>query len=110
MSTLFKQLATGGINAGMAALSSKGRDQGKVYLVLAVEDRMLKLVDGKNRTLLKPKLKHRNHVKILGQMLSAEETESLINADKDSREKDTFIRKTISLFLNKNQLDGNGGI
>jgi ribosomal protein L14E/L6E/L27E len=102
MPTLFKQIATAGISVGMGALSIKGRDKGNVCLVIEVEGRMLKLVDGEKRSLMRPKTKHYKHVKILGQIMSVEEVAALICSDTDIREKDTLIRKTISSFLDRN--------
>ena len=110
MSSLFERMSTSGISIGMGVLSTKGRDKGKVYLVTAVEGRMLKLVDGNYRTLQRVKLKHRNHTKILGQVMSIDEAEALIKADTDTREKNTFIRKAINLFLDGIEIDTKGGI
>ena len=42
--------------------SAAGRDQGKLYYVLATDETYLMLVNGKDRTLEKPKRKKRKHV------------------------------------------------
>ena len=42
--------------------STAGRDQGKLYYVLAVDPVYLTLVNGRDRTLEKPKRKKRRHI------------------------------------------------
>ena len=43
-------------------LSTAGRDQGKLFYVIGTEEAYLLLVDGKGRTIDKPKKKKRKHV------------------------------------------------
>ena len=43
-------------------LSTTGRDKGKIFFVIGIEDDMLLLVNGKDRTLDKPKRKKQKHV------------------------------------------------
>ena len=45
-------------------ISQNGRDIGKYFFVVAVEDGFCKLVDGKGRKLEKPKRKNIKHVRI----------------------------------------------
>ena len=49
---------------GMMAKSLAGHDKGKIYLVSAVDEQYVYLVDGKYRTMEKPKRKQRKHVQI----------------------------------------------
>lgn len=49
---------------GMMAKSLAGHDKGKIYLVSAVDEQYVYLVDGKYRTMEKPKRKKRKHVQI----------------------------------------------
>ena len=43
-------------------VSTAGRDQGQLFYVIGTDDRFLMLVNGKDRTLDKPKRKKRRHV------------------------------------------------
>ena len=43
-------------------LSTTGRDKGKIFFVIGIEGDMLLLVNGKDRTLDKPKRKKQKHV------------------------------------------------
>ena len=43
-------------------VSTAGRDQGQFYYVISTEDQFLMLVNGKDRTLDKPKRKKLRHV------------------------------------------------
>ena len=43
-------------------VSTAGRDQGQFYYVISTDDMFLMLVNGKDRTLDKPKRKKRRHV------------------------------------------------
>ena len=44
-------------------MSLAGRDAGKLFYVIAADDTYLTLVNGKDRSLEKPKIKKRKHVK-----------------------------------------------
>ena len=50
---------------GMMARSKSGHDAGKVYVITKVEEAYVYLVDGKVRTLDKPKKKKKKHVCLL---------------------------------------------
>ena len=43
-------------------MSTAGRDQGKLFYVIDCDEVFLKLANGKDRTLEKPKLKKRKHI------------------------------------------------
>lgn len=49
---------------GMFARSLAGHDQDKLYVIISVQDEYIYLVDGKIRTLDRPKKKKRKHVQI----------------------------------------------
>ena len=51
------------ITVSDVVVATAGRDQGKLFYVLAAEPEFLLLVNGKDRTLEKPKRKKRRHVK-----------------------------------------------
>ena len=44
-------------------VSTAGRDQGKLYYVLSFDETYLQLVNGKDKTIEKPKQKKRKHAK-----------------------------------------------
>ena len=50
------------ISVSDVVVSTAGRDQGQFYYVISTEDQFLMLVNGKDRTLDKPKRKKRKHV------------------------------------------------
>ena len=50
--------------AGMLAKSKAGHDTGKIYVIADTDDAYVYLVDGKIRTLDKPKKKKKKHVQI----------------------------------------------
>jgi len=50
---------------GMMARSQSGHDAGNVYVITKVEETYVYLVDGKVRTLDKPKKKKKKHVQLI---------------------------------------------
>ncbi len=50
---------------GMLARSKCGHDAGKVYVIIQVDEAYVYLVDGRIRTLDKPKKKKKKHVQII---------------------------------------------
>ena len=50
---------------GMLAKSKAGHDKGHVYVILKVDETYVYLVDGKIRTLDKPKKKKKKHVQVI---------------------------------------------
>ena len=50
------------ISPADVVISTAGRDQGELFYVLCTEEQFVTLVNGKNRTLEKPKRKKRKHV------------------------------------------------
>lgn len=54
------------IRPGDFVIATYGRDMGKCFIVLSVENQFLYLCDGKNRKVSKPKKKKAKHVLIAG--------------------------------------------
>ena len=52
---------------GMLAKSLAGHDKGKVYVIINIEETMVYLADGENRTLDKLKKKKKKHVQLIRQ-------------------------------------------
>ena len=50
---------------GMLARSAAGHDEGKMYVIIAEDAAYVYLVDGKVRTLDKPKKKKKKHIQIV---------------------------------------------
>lgn len=50
---------------GMLVRSKAGHDAGTVYVIINVDDAYVYLVDGKIRTLARPKKKKKKHVQII---------------------------------------------
>ena len=53
------------IEIGMLAKSKAGHDKGKVYVIYAIDETYVYLVDGKIRGIDKPKRKKRKHVQVI---------------------------------------------
>lgn len=51
--------------AGMLARSKAGHDADRIYVIMDVDDAYVYLVDGKGRTLDRPKKKKKRHVQII---------------------------------------------
>ena len=82
--------------------SDAGRDQGKLFIVLAVEGEYLLLADGKGRKAESPKRKKRKHV-----LFVAEDDSRL--ADKIKRsEKISELRRTLAAYRGEVQPDQEG--
>ncbi len=50
---------------GMLAKSLAGHDKGKIYVIIAADNAYVYLVDGKIRTLSKPKKKKQKHIQVM---------------------------------------------
>jgi ribosomal protein L14E/L6E/L27E len=78
---------------GQIVITKKGRDKGKPFVVINIQSEYLYLVDGKLRTLLKPKKKKIMHV---------QPTNSVANLSTDGRAlQDADIRKQLLSFSQK---------
>ncbi len=52
-------------DVGMLAISKAGHDRNTVYMIIDADDAYVYLVDGRIRTLEKPKKKKRKHIQII---------------------------------------------
>ena len=76
---------------GMLAKSKAGRDKGHIYVIYEIDETYVYLVDGKIRTIEKPKRKKRKHVQIIC------ETYDMSVAD------DVSIKRILKLFDKENR-------
>ena len=53
------------IEIGNFAISKSGHDKGHLYVIINADDEYVYLVDGKIRTLDKPKKKNKKHIQII---------------------------------------------
>ena len=83
------------LNLGDFVQSIKGRDNGHIYLVYKIENDYLFLVDGKYKTLEKPKKKNIKHIKFTGQN-NALLKEKLL---KNEKILNSEVRKTIDNLI-----------
>lgn len=73
---------------GQVVYSKAGRDKGLVFVVVCVEGEFVYLVDGKLRTLAKPKKKKQMHIQVTKEILTPLQTklnERLSLSDADIR-------------------------
>ena len=92
------------IAASNIVRSVAGRDQGKLFIVLAVEGEYLLLADGKGRRVEAPKRKKRRHV-----LFVAEDSGRL--ADKIKRSEkitNSELRRTLAAYRGEVQPDQEG--
>ena len=86
-------------------VSTAGRDQGSLYYVISTDEMFLMLVNGKDRTLDKPKRKKRRHV----QKVLRSETRvaaKLISGDKVLNSE---LRRDLAYFAREMQANNLGG-
>ncbi len=60
---------------GMLARSAAGHDKGNLYVIIAADDAYVYLVDGKLRTLDKPKKKKQKHIQIIKEKYDIRDTD-----------------------------------
>ena len=86
-------------------MTTAGRDQGSLFYVLETDGDFLILVNGKDRTLEKPKRKRRKHVK---KVLRSETrvAEKLIRGDKVLNSE---LRRDLAYFSREMQANNLGG-
>ena len=93
------------INISDVVLSTTGRDNGKMFYVIGIEDGYLLLANGKDRTLDKPKRKKQKHV----QKVLRSETRvaaKLMNGDKVLNSE---LRKELAFLSREMQSNNLGG-
>lgn len=77
------------VKVGQVVKAKAGRDVGKVFLVYSiVDDEFVKIVDGKSRKLIKPKLKKIKHLSLYN---------DVINIDVENFN-DSYIRKMLKIY------------
>lgn len=79
---------------GMLAASKAGHDKGTVYVIIKEEAEYIYLVDGKIRTLAKPKKKNKKHIQIIKKCPEADIARQIKAGDAD----DIMIRKFIQKY------------
>ena len=84
--------------------SDAGRDQGKLFIVLAVEGEYLLLADGKGRKVESPKRKKRRHVLFV----AADETRLSEKIKSDEKITNSEIRRTLAGYRTEVQPDQEG--
>ena len=84
--------------------SDAGRDQGKLFAVLAVEGEYLLLADGKSRKVEHPKRKKRRHVLFV----SAEENRLTDKIKSGEKITNSELRRTLAIFREEVQPDQEG--
>ena len=84
--------------------SDAGRDQGKLFIVLAVEGEYLLLADGKGRKVESPKRKKRRHVLFV----AADETRLSEKIKSDEKITNSELRRTLAGYRTEVQPDQEG--
>ncbi len=79
---------------GMLATSKAGHDVGTVYVIIKEETEYIYLVDGKIRTLEKPKKKNKKHIQIIKKCPDNDLADIIKSGDAD----DIVIRKFIQKY------------
>lgn len=71
---------------GMLASSKVGHDKGDIYVIIREETEYVYLVDGKLRTLEKPKRKNKKHIQIIKKAVEPSFAEKIRNGQADDSE------------------------
>ena len=90
------------INIGDLVVSLAGRDKGKIFLVINVDDKSVFLINGKDRKISKPKRKNKKHI---DRVLVAGEKELAIKIQKGEIVGNERIRRQIKAQIEKIQED-----
>ena len=88
------------IGKGCIVLSTAGRDKGRYFLVIGMEDNYALIVDGKLRSTESPKRKKIKHLMYAGR-ISGEKLQAKI--DSDVTLEDAEVRKAMNLFLTEEE-------
>ena len=84
--------------------SCAGRDQGNLFVVLAVEGDQLLLADGKSRKVEAPKRKKRRHV----QFVASEQTRLSDKIKCEEKVTNSELRRTLAAYRDEVQPDQEG--
>lgn len=83
---------------GQFVISKAGHDREEIYIILEEKDEMYLLVNGKEKTVLKPKTKNRKHVTLLTKKLSSDQIEIL---NRKNNEADLLVKREIRIYKKK---------
>ena len=86
-------------------VSTAGRDQGSLYYVISTDELFLMLVNGKDRTLDKPKRKKRRHV----QKVLRSETRVAAKILSGDKVLNSELRRDLAYFAREMQANNLGG-
>ena len=86
-------------------VSTAGRDQGRLYYVISTDELFLMLVNGKDRTLDKPKRKKRRHV----QKVLRSETRVAAKILSGDKVLNSELRRDLAYFAREMQANNLGG-
>ena len=86
-------------------VSTAGRDQGRLYYVISTDELFLMLVNGKDRTLDKPKRKKRRHV----QKVLRSETRVAAKLLSGDKVLNSELRRDLAYFAREMQANNLGG-
>ena len=90
------------VQVGDVVLSTSGRDKNKIFLVVSIENRVARIVDGKTHKILAPKKKNVKHlIKVssegqkdlaekiqLGKVVGNENIYRVLKAEKEKKQED----------------------
>lgn len=79
---------------GMLASSKAGHDRNNIYVIIKEEAEYIYLVDGKSRTIEKPKKKNKKHIQIIKKCPDA----NLLDMIKSGKADDVIISKYIHKY------------
>ena len=82
------------IMVGMLASSKAGHDKNTVYVIIKEESEYIYLVDGKSRTLAKPKKKNKKHIQIIKKYPETDFPERV----REGKADDIEIRKVLKQY------------
>lgn len=88
------------IGKGCVVLSTAGRDKGRYFIVLDIEDNYVSIVDGKLRRVESPKRKKIKHLMYVG-MISNKNL--LYKIETGITLEDSEVRKAMNLFLTEEE-------
>ena len=97
--------ATADIRLSDVVVSTAGRDQGNLYYVIACDSIYLKLANGKDRSLEKPKLKKRKHT----QVVLRSETRVAEKLRRGDKVLNSELRRDLAFLAGQMQVNNLGG-
>jgi ribosomal protein L14E/L6E/L27E len=80
---------------GLFAESRAGHDKGRIYIIINEAPEYVYVVDGKLKTIEKPKRKNKKHLQVIKTKTAAEIREKLLNSLPVSNEEIKFAIKNI---------------